>query len=162
MGRNLVLGGSDSWVNTGSFWPDNTDIYMILGHEFGHQLNMQHAQGLLPNGGLKEYGDDSCNMGDGDYYVVGFNVPHLIELGWLPLTNVQQVVASGTYQVAFAENQTNSVQALQIVVPGTADPLYVSYRQPQGVNANLPQGFPGRRLHSVLARVELQVSACNK
>jgi len=138
-----VLGGSDSWVNTGSFWPDNTDIYMILGHEFGHQLNMQHAQALLPNGELKEYGDDSCNMGDGDYYVVGFNVPHLIELGWLPLTNVQQVTASGTYQVAFAEQQTSAVQALQIVVPGTADPLYVSYRQPQGVNANLPPGFLG-------------------
>ena len=135
-----------SWINSGFYWtsgPGEYDVDVALAHELGHQLNMQHAQGLLPNGGLVEYGDNSCNMGDEDYNVVGFNVPHLIELGWLPLANVQQVSAGGTYQVAFAEQQTTAVQALQIVVPGTADPLYVSYRQPQGVNANLPSGFLG-------------------
>jgi len=144
-GGVAILGGDPgrSWINTGYFYPNVSATYVVLAHEFGHQLNMTHAQGLLPNGSLVEYGDNSCDMGDEDYNVVGFNVPHLIELGWLPLTNVQQVTASGTYQVAFAEQQTNAVQALQIVVPGTADPLYVSYRRPQGVNANLPPGFLG-------------------
>jgi len=137
------LGTGLSWINAGQAWPGYPYLDVAIAHEFGHQLNMQHAQGLLPNGGLVEYGDNSCNMGDEDYNVVGFNVPHLIELGWLPLTNVQHVTTSGTYQVAFAEQQTSAVQALQIVVPGTADPLYVSYRQPQGVNANLPPGFLG-------------------
>jgi uncharacterized protein (TIGR03437 family) len=146
------IGGNPglSWVDTGYFNPENTDIYVILAHEFGHQLSMMHAQAIQSDGSLVEYGDTSCFMGDDAYNIVGINVPHLIELGWIPLTNILQVGASGTYQVAFAEQQTSAAQALQIVPPGTTDTLYVSYRQPQAgdpdlllANDQLPSIFEG-------------------
>jgi uncharacterized protein (TIGR03437 family) len=82
-------------------------------------------------------------MGGGIYSFVSFNVPHLIQEGWLPLSNIQQVSVSGIYQVAFAEQQTTFVQSLQIVPPGTTDALYVSYRQPHGQDANLQSAALG-------------------
>jgi uncharacterized protein (TIGR03437 family) len=140
-----TVGGNPglSWINTGYYFPTDSNIYGILQHELGHQLGMSHAQAIKPDGSLDEYGDTSCLMGGGLYSLISFNVPHLIQEGWLPLSNIQQVSVSGIYQVAFAEQQTTSVQALQIVPPGTADALYVSYRQPHGQDSNLPPAFVG-------------------
>ena len=139
-----LIGGNPglSWINTGLYSPpvppyDSTDIYVVLAHEFGHQLSMMHSQAIQANGSLIEYGDNSCFMGDELYNVVGLDVPHLIQLGWIPLSNILQVSASGTYQVAFAEQQSSAAQALEIVPPGTTDTLYVSYRQPQGADPDL-------------------------
>ncbi len=151
-GGTSYLGSGSSWVNTGIYFHSMYYVIHAIEHEFGHQLNMQHSQGVQSDGTLSEYGDDSCTMGDGTYTIagvnwgnpdaiVGFNFIHLIQMGWIPLTNVQQVTQSGLYQVAYAEQQTSAIQGLQIVPPGTASNLYVSYRQPTGEDANIPAVF---------------------
>jgi hypothetical protein len=141
------LGGSHglAWINTGLFSPDNTMINYLLEHELGHRLNMQHAQGIRSDGTVNEYGDYSCVMG-GLFNLVEFNVPHRIQAGWLPLTNVQQVKVSGVYQVSFAEQMVNQIQALQIISPEVNGPsIYVSYLQPPqgGIYSNLLNSFLG-------------------
>jgi uncharacterized protein (TIGR03437 family) len=146
-----TVGGnpSSSWINTGFYFPTDTNIDMVLVHELGHALNMLHAQSIQADGSLMEYGDDSCPMG-ASYIVENFNVPHFIQEGWIPLSNILQVSTSGNYTVTAGETQTAAVQALQIIPQGGSDPLYVSYRRPQpdGIDANVPLGFTeGANIH---------------
>jgi hypothetical protein len=140
-----ILSGGASWIDTGFFSEAGVSyLYVALAHELGHQLNMQHAQAYQSDGSLVEYGDNSCPMGDEDYVVVNFNVPHLIEEGWMPLSHINQVTQSGAYQVALAENQTADFQALQVAPLGhRGTTLYVSYRQPIGLDSNLLPSFTG-------------------
>jgi uncharacterized protein (TIGR03437 family) len=139
----ITEGLTSSWINTGIYSPLDTNIDVVIAHELGHQLNMSHAEAVKADGSLDEYGDNSCFMGDGAYSIVEFNVPHLIELGFLPLSNILQVSTSGIYQVAFAEQQTTAVQALQMPISGTFDTLYVSYRHPSGLDSGLSSAFEG-------------------
>jgi hypothetical protein len=126
-------GGSPSfsWINTGDFSPYDTSLIVAIGHEMGHQMSMLHAQAIKSDKSIDEYGDNSCLMGDASYNVIEFNVPHRIQMGWIPLSNIRQVDSSGIYQVTYSEVQTNQFQALQIILPGSiGTPIYVSYRLP--------------------------------
>jgi hypothetical protein len=140
-----TLGGipGGTWINTGFYFPTDNNIYVALEHELGHQLVMQHAQAIQSDGSLLEYGDNSCIMGDMAYYLVDFHVLHRIQEGWIPLSNIQQVNESGVYQVSFGEAQTSAVQAIQILPPGATEPLYITYRQPDGLDADLQRVFTG-------------------
>ena len=146
-----TLGGnpSISWIDTGYFSPNDPNIYVILEHELGHALNMQHAQSVQADGTLLEYGDNSCPMGDSAYNLVNFNVPHLIQEGWIPLSNVRQIRTNTVNaHVALAEASMSSEQALQIFLPGGNDILYVSYRQPDGQDSHLSSNFvTGASIH---------------
>jgi hypothetical protein len=82
-------------------------------------------------------------MGGTAYSVVDFHVLHHIQMGWIPLSNILQVSETGTYQVNSAEIQTTAVQAIQIAIPGSANNLYISYRQPAGEDASLSSAFVG-------------------
>lgn len=140
------IGGSPgySWINSGGFAPGPYLVNVALTHEFGHQLELMHSQSIESDGiTLVEYGDNSCPMGDEGWVFVDFNAIHRIQLGFMPLTNIQQAVSSGIYHVSSTEPQMAGIQALQIQPPGTGHTLYVSYRQPVGLDANLPVGFTG-------------------
>jgi uncharacterized protein (TIGR03437 family) len=145
-----TLGGSPTleWINSGDFNPFTTSPIIILAHELGHGLNMLHAQAILANGSLDEYGDQSCLMGDSSYNITNFNVLHRIQEGWIPLSNIQQVTESGVYQIHFAEQQASVVQAIQISAVGIPGTLYISYRRPIGLDKRLPRVFTaGASIH---------------
>ncbi len=144
-GGTSTLGGTPSveWINTGAFGPADTNVFPALTHELGHGLKMAHAQAIAADGSFSEYGDDSCLMGNGGYRIIEYNVVHRIQEGWIPLSNVLQVSAPGTYTVNFAETQSNQVLALQITTPGSTGNMFISYRQPIGQDANLPSAFLG-------------------
>jgi uncharacterized protein (TIGR03437 family) len=156
-GGNSTVGGNPSIsnINTGDYFPTGPGelqaTNVVLNHELGHGMGMNHAQGVEVDGSVVEYGDNSCTMGDEAYHTVNFNVPHMIEEGFIPLTNIQQITQSGTYTVTYAETQTSAYQALQILPPGATTPIYISYRQsqPGGADAGLSSGFTqGVTIHS--------------
>lgn len=145
-----TFGGSPSlsWISIGYFSPNEPNINMAAAHELGHSLGMQHAQAIQADGvTLDEYGDNSCIMGNRAYDYVNLNVPHLIQEGWISRENILQVSTDGIYTVYYAETQSSASnpQALQIVIPGTAGNMYVSYRQLPSDNndVNLQPAFTG-------------------
>jgi uncharacterized protein (TIGR03437 family) len=149
-GGSSTIGGSPSreWVNSGIYpasGPYMDFIYVILAHELGHGLSLAHSQSIQADGTLVEYGDNSSPMGDDGYNVVDFSVVNRIQEGWIPLSNILQVTQSGTYTVNYAEapTQTAQAQALQIAAADATGDMYVTYRQPGGLDANLPPAFLG-------------------
>jgi len=108
---------------------------MVIAHELGHQLDLQHSQNIQPNGTLIEYGDDSCIMGGGFDFSVGFNPLHLVQLGLMPLGKIEQLDEIGeTRHILDNAEQSGTKQLRQIAVPGSDKVIYVAYRQPLGLD----------------------------
>jgi uncharacterized protein (TIGR03437 family) len=137
------IGGlpSTSIINSGAFDTWSTNIFADISHEVGHAFGMAHAQSIESDGSVVEYGDNSCIMGDKAYKIVGMHVPHLIQQGWIPLSSVQSVSRDNVYYISNSSSENSTPRALQIKLPGSSDTLYISYRQANGLDEGLIQGF---------------------
>jgi hypothetical protein len=125
-----TLGGMPSRA-----WTFRCDIPDVLGHELGHNLGMSHAS--MPSG---EYDDKSDVMGLATRKLRQINAPHKEQMGWLSGLQLENVTASGYYDVAPLEldgQAAVAAQALKISKPDTNETYYLSYRRPLGFDINL-------------------------
>ena len=131
--------GNRVWVRG-----DHSTSRLILSHEIGHNLGLQHAASPMQ----AQYGDCSTVMGCAPvinpaipanwHDTAQFNAPEKIQLGWVPTNRVQTVTAAGNYRVALLETASTDVQALKIrgALEGS-DYYYFSYRRPVGFDRPL-------------------------
>lgn len=104
----------------------------LMAHELGHNLGFHHAG--TPG---SEYADNSDPMGAAG--IVRLNAANQTAAGWLPTGGVLDVGTSGTYTVAALGPEAGSAtQVLRIAKPDTNEVYFVSMRQGNGVDANLP------------------------
>ncbi len=127
-----------------------SDISTNFIHEFGHNLGLGHASAYSCANNSKsidspsncisvEYGDNTDVMSSGDDYskLCHFNAPHKVQLGFIPSSRVQTVIANGTYTIAPEEIAATGIQVLKIAKPDTNQFYYVGYRQPVGFDVQL-------------------------
>jgi hypothetical protein len=147
-----MVGGANTWaLFNGIFDVDN------FGHEFGHNLGLDHSHGLDcdtgPLGAIcstLDYGDGSDVMGNIPGHYNGFQKERL---GWL--TGMSNISTSGRYTLTPYENGTGS-RVLKLAGPpdsgGQPTWYYLEYRQPIGFDAvlanygNLTKGVQVRRV----------------
>lgn len=139
-------------------WSNGRLTTIVIGHEFGHNLGLYHAQALncdvSPLGNscsTLAYGDTADLMGN--YRASQFNPFEKELLGWLDdgvSPPIATASASGRYAIEPYGNASVGTKALRIPrgVDGSGRKqwYYVEYRQPTGVDAvlantgNLVQG----------------------
>ncbi len=128
----------------------DSDVLQIVGHELGHSLGLGHAGTLVctPFGStsctLDEYADPYSIMGN---IGLGMNAFDKETLGWLGSGNVQTITASGSYTISPLETATSGPMVLKIPTPDN-NFLYVSYRQPIGVDATYKQLDPNTNVYT--------------
>jgi len=149
-----TLGGNPSrmWMPGNSYTP-------ILSHEFGHNLGLGHASFLQCSPGYSgsplenvdcpssEYGDPFAIMGWSQTHD-HFNAVHKTFLDWFAPEQVITATQSGVYSITPIET-SDGVKAVQIDLPQSVYSYYLSYRQPIGVDADLPPAITnGAQLHA--------------
>ncbi len=106
----------------------------VSAHELGHNLGMNHASTAA-----NEYGDYSDIMGN-FWYMAGtlgqINSSHREQMGWI---GAVPVVSSGSYALSALELDTGN--AVKLLKSKTGGYLYLSYRSPIGVDANIPSNY---------------------
>jgi M6 family metalloprotease-like protein len=141
---------------------DNAADVRVLGHEFGHNIELQHASfldcdavSIAPNYNgcfASEYEDRYEIMGN--INPMHLNAPHKDQLGWFDFGQVQEVTASGTYTLVPMTATTPGVKALKIRRGSNpSDNLWVEFRQPVGFDGPLvptSDVYQGALLHTVL------------
>ena len=134
-----TLGGSYTWINTGTF-----DV-AVAAHELGHNLGFHHASSYActsagvrvvlsasstctgPNG-AGEYGDPFDVMG-GAWNLRQFGAFHKNKAGWLGTS--QTVTTTGTYALTSASFASTGARALRIARPN-GEELWLELRSPSG------------------------------
>jgi len=108
---------TNAWI----FSCRSPDLYA---HELGHNLGMNHA--AIPT---FDYGDVSDFMGLGMQTWRGLNLPHLIQMGWMPGANIQTITENGIYEISATSKDydTAGLQGLRIENV-LEDPIFLSYR----------------------------------
>lgn len=107
-----------------------------VGHELGHNIGWNHA-----NSESAEYGDYSDIMGHGNY--VHSNAPHKISANIVAPSEIQDIDSSGIYRVySLTKDTTAKIKVLRIPLQQeriirelTYKDLYISYRTPEGMDA---------------------------
>jgi len=125
-------------------WIFRCDTPAVYGHEFGHNLGMNHASTET-----NEYGDSTDILGSALSGLRQLNGPHQEQMGWRSPDKFVTVTQSGTFYIAPLEltaAETDKPQVLKITKPGSDDYYYLSYRQPIGFDANLNTTLT-KRLH---------------
>ena len=128
------VGGSKS-----RSWVLHCDLEDVYAHELGHNAGMNHA-----GNASSSYGDTSDIMGFGGLYLRELNAPHHEQMAWQESSQIEEVTASGVYEVAPLELDANEAvvpQTLKVAKPDTGEWYYLSYRAPIGFDANLPSGL---------------------
>jgi hypothetical protein len=126
-GGNFSFGGE-------RVWSLRCEAPKVVAHELGHTLGMYHASTES-----EEYGDRSDPMGGG-LDLTRFNAPHLLQMGWLPETAVEDITVDGEYVIEATELDPNAAthpQVLRLQKPDTDEYYYVSFRRAIGLDASL-------------------------
>ena len=131
-------------------------------HELGHNLAMAHAADLAD---VNE-GDQSDIMKPvivGGSVWTHFNAPHKEQMGWFEEASIQEVTASGTYQLApielnpegYSPAPNTALQVLKIPKTDTGEFYYVSLRSKEGTySSGLQQRFTeGVSIHTSGPRI---------
>ncbi|OGX30758.1 MAG: hypothetical protein A2787_00180 [Omnitrophica WOR_2 bacterium RIFCSPHIGHO2_01_FULL_48_9] len=130
-------------------WDNGRLTLGIVGHEFGHNLGIDHSNTLRcynngvtvsMSGDCKEVGytDPYDIMGSGTFstnYAAHMSMFHKGAMGWLEASNTKTVTASGTYTIEANEVQTAGVQSLRIPITDgkyAGKYYYIEFRQPYG------------------------------
>jgi len=116
-------------------------LYMVISHELGHTLSLQHASGRRCNSALyntggcifEEYGNTEDVMGSG--YRGHFDTPKKISLGWLDSSSVLDIKQSGLYTIGPYEATSGKRYARMF---GGSNFPYIEYRSmfgyPEGLS----------------------------
>src|SRR3972149_5969971 len=82
-------------------------------------------------------------MGYAGYGYRQFNLPHKVEMGWVPTLRIQTVTADGTYIISRLEDDINpgEPQILKIFKADTNEYYYIGYRSPIGYDLNLGTNY---------------------
>lgn len=156
---------------------------LVVVHELGHQLHLDHDAGFLACGWqplrdpvsqcfLQRYGDFYTAMGGGAYNGLPphhFNAPEKEALGFLAAGGIQELSVSGRYRLAPLESIGGTPKALKLR-GGNGAWIYVEYRQPLGCDAGmdrvvLPDGvvttdvYEGALLHVRIGTVSYLIDA---
>lgn len=116
------IGGSETWIHVCNSY--------TLTHELGHNWGMFHSQSV--SGRDPEYGDLSDYMGK---YIRHLNAPHLIELGWIKESDVQEAKSSGEYTISplYGTNPLpNRPRIVRVDLPSLEKSILLSYRRDFG------------------------------
>jgi hypothetical protein len=134
-------------VGCGTFcrsWIDTCSLPDVYAHELGHNLSMRHASTDTDNDGVvnSNYGDVSDFMGSGGYGWRQVNGPHVLEMGWLPSSQVIDANHQGTQNFVISPLDTDPASAaypqlIRIPRPGEGDDIFLSYRRRLGHDAGL-------------------------
>ena len=133
--RELFIGG------------DSCKSLPVVGHEFGHAIGLNHAtitNKQYPTAS-EEYGDTSDLMGFSNYPTKGLNVINKLKLGYLTDAEVKTVLADGQAHtigpVSTPLVDAGVPLALRFEDLQLSAPIFLSYRQPFGFDANLSYSF---------------------
>lgn len=145
----LPPASSCPWVGLGSVGGTATASWVlrceqpdVYAHEIGHNIGMQHASTAT-----NEYGDASDIMGTSGYQLREVNGPHLEQMGWRPASRLQNLTASGTYDIAplaMGDSTAVAPQVLEFPKPDTGESYYVSYRTAVGFDTGLYSTYLNR------------------
>lgn len=160
-----TMGGYYNWSYSNGY----VDLW-VMGHEVGHSFGTPHAGAYncgsvavapYTNCSWSEYGDPFDIMGNSRRNN-RFNASQTQNLKWFAPSNVQTVMQSGVYKIAPLGTATNEVQTLRIAKPDSVsytppgisgtyaapspEYYYLEYRQPTGVDSNLPAQITGGAL----------------
>jgi len=82
-------------------------------------------------------------MGYAGYGYRQFNLPHKVEMGWVPTLRIQTVTADGTYIISRLEDNINpgEPQVLKIFKADSNEYYYLGYRSPIGYDLNLQNQY---------------------
>jgi len=139
-----TLGGGWSSLN------GTVDLW-VAGHEIGHNYEFDHAGRLYCQDPWRRsvaVGGD-CRIGEYDdpYDIMGnrferhSNGVLQLQAGWIPLSSLRTVTASGTYDLAPLAEGTSSVQVLRIP-RGDGRSYWLEFRRPQGHFDDFAPGDP--------------------
>lgn len=108
----------------------------LVAHELGHTFGLGHAntRTCKLNGVFVQassicedfvYQDPYDVMGNSSYTTL--DATHRTLAGWLPLTNTQAITSTGTYHITPLEFRSNTIQALQIIIPKQGNKTFNQY-----------------------------------
>lgn len=103
----------------GKVWGNDPNVIGMITHEFGHALNLPHANSwrtkdgtTLGEGFSKEYGNRFDAMGAGkNRFERHFNVATKHRLGWLKSDEIETVTQSGVYRIQASDCPANGMPA---------------------------------------------------
>lgn len=140
-GGGAGMGGNPAIVHI-----NNTISLYVLAHELGHTFTLGHSHRL--NCGQKavapyiectqvNYGDSYSLMGGWQFRgnLRGF---HLLSLGWLPTTKVQEIKQSGRYTLNVLNTNSSGIELYRIKKQDTNEYYYLEYRKPINYDKDWP------------------------
>ena len=145
----LAVGEVGFYGGTGVYRAWSTRNYTVAyAHELGHNLGWHHAAFDPDNDGVLVgrdgvYGDTSDIMG----YCCShrkFNSVHVDQIGWFDASpaDIVTVLASGSYRITpLGSGNGFDPQILKIDKPDTNEVYYLSFRQPNGLDATISSTY---------------------
>lgn len=107
-------------------------------HEIGHNIGFNHAS--TP---IQETGDLSSLMGAPEK-PVHLNTVEKEKAGWIPGDKIAEFTLSGDYVLSSSQRLVGSDPILGKIEDAVDGPYYISFRTPEGFDANLPEGWQNR------------------
>lgn len=127
-GPSGILNGKHSLIS----YCSSSVIDVILAHEFGHNLGMNHSKGYS-NGNLIEYGDKTCFMSNSSCEL---NALQRIRNGWIKKKDVGRA-SGGVYSISALESENPTEKQVykvstNINVDGVTQNYYLGFRTDLG------------------------------
>ncbi|KKQ94307.1 MAG: Peptidase M11 gametolysin [candidate division CPR2 bacterium GW2011_GWC1_39_9] len=136
-----------AYLGSYGMWSNGYSDVELFTHEIGHNYGAEHASyrdcgtktiDVYSSCSTSEYGDIYDTMGYWNPY--HFNIPHKLEVGWLPNARIQTATVNGNYTIRQLENESSAYQAVKILKADTGEYYYFEYRKATGWDLGLPAG----------------------
>ncbi|OIP24511.1 hypothetical protein AUK11_03090 [bacterium CG2_30_37_16] len=136
-----------AYLGSYGMWSNGYSDVELFTHEIGHNYGAEHAAyrdcgtktiDVYTNCSTSEYGDVYDTMGSWNPY--HFNIPHKLEVGWLPDLRIQAATSNGNYIIRQLENESSNYQAVKILKADTNEYYYFEYRKATGWDSSLSAG----------------------